>query len=53
MFQEIFKTLREEIVPDVMLYHMVGFSRVSPRIDFKPSIATNSELQLAQITFTD
>jgi peptide/nickel transport system substrate-binding protein len=51
MFQEIFRILHEEIVPGVMLYHMVGFSRVSPRLEFKPSIATNSELQLQQISF--
>ncbi|MBE3639809.1 ABC transporter substrate-binding protein [Mangrovicoccus algicola] len=36
---------------DVFLFHMVGFSRVSERLDFTPSIATNSELQLAQIGF--
>lgn len=36
---------------DVFLFHMVGFSRVSERLDFKPSIATNSELQLSQIKF--
>ncbi|MFV0302169.1 MAG: ABC transporter substrate-binding protein [Paracoccus sp. (in: a-proteobacteria)] len=36
---------------DVFLFHMVGFSRVSERLDFKPTIATNSELQLAQIKF--
>ena len=51
LYQEVFRRLREEIVPDVLLFHMVGFSRVSPRLDFKPSIATNSELQLAQIGF--
>ncbi|MFS4439521.1 ABC transporter substrate-binding protein [Paracoccaceae bacterium GXU_MW_L88] len=42
-----------EISADVMLFHMVGYSRVSPRIDFKPTIATNSELQLSQIKFND
>lgn len=36
---------------DVLLFHMVGFSRVSERLDFKPTIATNSELQLSQIKF--
>ena len=33
------------------MFHMVGFTRVSPRLDFKPTIATNSELQLSQIKF--
>lgn len=40
-----------EISADVMLFHMVGFSRVSERLDFEPTIATNSELQLSQIGF--
>jgi peptide/nickel transport system substrate-binding protein len=40
-----------DISADVMLFHMVGYSRVSERLDFTPTIATNSELQLAQIKF--
>ncbi|MCP1199537.1 ABC transporter substrate-binding protein [Notoacmeibacter sp. MSK16QG-6] len=40
-----------EIAADVMLWHMVGFSRVNPRLDFEPTIKTNSELQLGQIKF--
>lgn len=51
LYQEAFKRIHEEIVPDVSLFHMVGFTRVNPRLDFKPSIATNSELQLSQIGF--
>jgi peptide/nickel transport system substrate-binding protein len=38
-------------VADIFLFHMVGFSRVSERLDFKPTISTNSELQLATIGF--
>ncbi len=45
-FQMIF-----EAVPDVMLFHQVGYSRVGSRLDFKPTIAMNSEIQLAQIKF--
>jgi peptide/nickel transport system substrate-binding protein len=30
---------------------MVGFSRVNPRINFTPSISTNSELQVSQVKF--
>ena len=51
LFQGAFKRIHEEIVPDVMLFHMVGYSRVGKRINFKPSLATTSEIQLAQITF--
>lgn len=50
LYQEAFKRIHEEIVPDVSLFHMVGFTRVNSRLNFKPSIATNSELQLSQIT---
>jgi peptide/nickel transport system substrate-binding protein len=51
LWKELFAKLHEEIVADVMLFHMVGFSRVSERLDFEPTIATNSELQLSQISF--
>ncbi|WP_146586040.1 ABC transporter substrate-binding protein [Puniceibacterium confluentis] len=40
-----------DLSADVFLFHMVGFSRVSERLDFTPTIATNSELQLSQIKF--
>ncbi|OED34900.1 peptide ABC transporter substrate-binding protein [Chromatiales bacterium (ex Bugula neritina AB1)] len=48
---ETFQYIHEELVADVMLFHMVGFSRVNERLDFAPSIRTNSELQLSQISF--
>ena len=51
LYQEAFKRVHEVIVPDVSLFHMVGFTRVNKRLDFRPSIATNSELQLAEIAF--
>lgn len=51
LYQEAFKRIHEVIVPDVSLFHMVGFTRVNPRLDFRPTIATNSELQLSQIKF--
>jgi peptide/nickel transport system substrate-binding protein len=40
-----------EKVLDVFLFHMVGFARVSPKINFVPTAATNSEILLEQITF--
>lgn len=49
LYQDLFKRLHEDVVSEIMLYHMVGYTRVNPRYDFKPSISTNSELQLAQI----
>lgn len=51
LWNELFTYIHEDLVADVMLFHMVGFSRVNPRLDFTPSIKTNSELQLSQISF--
>jgi peptide/nickel transport system substrate-binding protein len=53
LWQAVFKRLHEDIVCDAMLFHLVGFTRVGKRINFKPSIATNSEVPLAQITFKE
>lgn len=50
-WSSLFAYLHDDIIADVMLFHMVGFSRVNERLDFKPTIRTNSELQLSQIQF--
>lgn len=49
LFQKAFKRIHEELVGDVALFHMVGFTRVNGRLEFKPTLATNGELQLAQV----
>jgi peptide/nickel transport system substrate-binding protein len=51
LFQQAFKRANEEIVADIILFHMVGYTRVSKRINFRPSISTNSELHLEDVTF--
>jgi peptide/nickel transport system substrate-binding protein len=51
LWSELFANVQKEIVADVLLFHMVGHSRVGERIDFKPTIATNSQLQLSEISF--
>jgi peptide/nickel transport system substrate-binding protein len=51
IWSDLFAYLHDDLVADVMLVHMVGFSRVGARLDFAPTIRTNSELQLAQIAF--
>ncbi len=51
LWRAIFKRIHEEIIPNVFLFHLVGYARVGNRINFKPSIATVNEIQLAQITF--
>jgi peptide/nickel transport system substrate-binding protein len=51
IWSELFAYLHDDLVADVMLFHMVGLSRISERLDFVPSIATNSQLQLSEIGF--
>jgi peptide/nickel transport system substrate-binding protein len=50
-WQQLFAYLHDEVVPDVLLFHMVSFARVGEGIDFTPTIATNSQLELADIGF--
>ncbi|MFK7963449.1 MAG: ABC transporter substrate-binding protein [Burkholderiaceae bacterium] len=50
-WQEVFSRLHQEIIADVQMFHMVGFSRVNPRLEFTPSISTNSEIQISQVKF--
>ncbi|MEZ5476500.1 MAG: ABC transporter substrate-binding protein [Thiolinea sp.] len=51
LWKPVFKKVHEDLVADVFLFHMVGFSRVSERVNYTPSISTNSELPLEQISF--
>lgn len=51
LWSELVAYLYDDVVADAPLFHMVSYSRVSERLDFKPTIATNSQLQLSQIGF--
>ncbi len=50
-WQEAFRMIHQDLVPDIMMFHMVGYTRVGPRVDFTPDISTNSELQVAHVKF--
>ena len=50
-WEEVFRIIHEDIVSDVWMYHMVGYSRVGSRVNFKPSISTNSEIHIEKVTF--
>lgn len=50
-FQAAFARVNEDIVADVPLFHLVGYARISPRINFKPNTLTNNQLRLEDITF--
>jgi peptide/nickel transport system substrate-binding protein len=51
LWSQLIAYVHDDLVADVLLFHMVGYSRVSERLDFKPTIATNSMLQLSEIGF--
>ncbi|MFT5446622.1 MAG: peptide/nickel transport system substrate-binding protein [Gammaproteobacteria bacterium] len=51
VWHEVFRRLYEVVVADVPYFHMVGYTRVGKRISYVPSIATNTEVELAKITF--
>jgi peptide/nickel transport system substrate-binding protein len=53
LWQEVFRRVHEDVVADVKLFHMVGYTRVGPRVKFTPSISTNSELQISQVKFAE
>ncbi|MEM7022722.1 MAG: ABC transporter substrate-binding protein, partial [Pseudomonadota bacterium] len=49
LWQQAFKMINDDIIADIPMFHMVGFTRVGPDLEFTPDISTNSELQLSQI----
>jgi peptide/nickel transport system substrate-binding protein len=51
LWAEAFKIINSDIIADVPLFHMVGYARVNPRITYRPTIKTNSEVELATINF--
>ena len=50
-WQEIFRTLYEDLYADVTMYHLVGFTRVGKRVKFVPDVSTNNELRIETISF--
>ncbi|HEY4200406.1 MAG TPA: ABC transporter substrate-binding protein [Devosiaceae bacterium] len=50
-WQQFFTQLYEKDVPEVWMYHMVAYARVGSRVNFTPSLTTNGQLQLAQVSF--
>ncbi|TIT40895.1 MAG: peptide ABC transporter substrate-binding protein, partial [Mesorhizobium sp.] len=48
-FKAIFGKARNEVVADIPMFHMIGYTRVGTRLEWKPDITTNSEIPLANI----
>ncbi len=51
LWQAAFKRIHDEMIPDVLLFHMVGYSRIGKRVNYQPSVATTSEIPLSKISF--
>jgi peptide/nickel transport system substrate-binding protein len=50
LYEEIFRELHEDIVPAVMMFHMLAVNRVGPRLDWRPTIKANSELDFDRMS---
>jgi len=51
LFRQANRTIQQEIVPDVLLYHLVSYIRIGKRIAYQPDFTTGSKLELSQIKF--
>ncbi len=51
LYEEVFRRIHDDIIADVLLYHMIGYTRVNPRIVFKPNPSLNAMIPLARISF--
>ncbi|WP_312528879.1 ABC transporter substrate-binding protein [Paracoccus sp. (in: a-proteobacteria)] len=51
LWGEVQKYLHDDLAADVLLFHMVSYSRVAERLNWRPSMATNSMLPLSGIAF--
>jgi len=39
-----------EILPDAMMFHMVGFAALGPRVNYTPNMTTNSSVKLSDFS---
>lgn len=51
LYQEANAYSASEIVPDVMMFHMINYVRISPRLDYRPDALTNTMMELSTIGF--
>ena len=51
LFRQANRTIQQDIVPDVLLYHLLSYIRVGSRIAYQPDFTTAGKLELSQITF--
>lgn len=51
LWEEMFRMIHEDIVAEIPLFHMVDSMRISPKVNYTPSVATTSKMSVAEITF--
>jgi peptide/nickel transport system substrate-binding protein len=51
LFHEVFEEALNEYATMVPLFHMTAITRVSERIDWKPTITTNSQIDVQKMKF--
>ncbi|TPE46895.1 ABC transporter substrate-binding protein [Amaricoccus solimangrovi] len=52
-FQKAAAMVHDDIIADVPMFHMIGYVRVNPRLDWKPDLKTNGEIQISKIKFRE
>ena len=50
-FQAVFKRVHEDVVSEVVMFHMVGYTRVGSRINYKADVFTSNQIRLDRIGF--
>ena len=54
LFQGVFAKVHDDVIADVPMYHMIGYTRVGQRIEgWRPTLKTNSEIRLSEIDLKD
>ncbi|MGV6872121.1 ABC transporter substrate-binding protein [Pseudochelatococcus sp. B33] len=51
LFQQANRIVQEDIIPDVLLFHVVSYIRVGERVSYEPDFTTQGKLELSSITF--
>jgi peptide/nickel transport system substrate-binding protein len=52
-YREVSRIVHDEIVPDILLFHLESFVRVGPRVSYTPNFTTSGKLPLSEITFNN
>ncbi|MEO1019635.1 MAG: peptide ABC transporter substrate-binding protein, partial [Pseudomonadota bacterium] len=51
LWQQVFSRIQDALIADAMLFHMVGYAAIGPKVSFEPTLETNSAVRLDEISF--